>query len=460
MQTPMELLSPMTTRADSGKGIEALGQNSRQSKSNRDFNKAFTDELDRHDRKMQKPQLQNQSHKDSKKYDNSVDRAKQDAIVKAIDDIDDKDAELAVGVINTITAAQDTQVQAEEQEIVIIPGGEEPEEPAARETTAKTGADGAQQPRQDTGDIVVNEEETYAARLEDAGKDKTGIMQESAQATQQLKETIAAKSDTQAQLVIEDTTEQITARMPEVKSEDKSNSDANQKDDGNPGFSYTENESTKAEGQKDEAYSKAVDAVRSKTEEKPADSAVNNVNATEAVPIPLSEGIKPEQFRAGEQMTKAAVEHAVKPENLFEEMISRVESNLTAAKSTMTIQLNPEFLGKVALEVAVDASGVHVKINAEDSNVRGMINSQIAMLIESLENKGIAVSEVEVVFAGANFDNLSQPGGDGRQESSAGGGRSGGKENRAQENIEYYTTLTDLMDYYLDAGVSSVEYRA
>ena len=161
---------------------------------------------------------------------------------------------------------------------------------------------------------------------------------------------------------------------------------------------------------------------------------------------------------ATQQMTQAALSAPVKPENLFQEMISRVEMMQNDTKSAMTIQLNPEFLGKVALEVSVDAAGLHVRINAEDSSVRSMINGQLTALIESLENKGIEVVEVEVIHTGINYNTFQDP-------------REGDKDQNKQQNtskrevssaegVAFYTTLPDLMEYYLDTGVSSIEYRA
>jgi len=128
-------------------------------------------------------------------------------------------------------------------------------------------------------------------------------------------------------------------------------------------------------------------------------------------------------------------------------------------KSAMTIQLKPEFLGNVALEVAVDAAGLHVRINTEDSGVRSMINGQLAALIESLENKGIAVVEVEVAYTGIHYGAFQDPR-EGQQQSSGQQQQTKNREANSTDGVAYYAAVTDLMEYYLDTGVSSVEYRA
>jgi len=157
-------------------------------------------------------------------------------------------------------------------------------------------------------------------------------------------------------------------------------------------------------------------------------------------------------------MKQAALSAPVKAENLFDEMVSRLESMKTDNQRVMTIQLKPEFLGKVALEIAMDAAGLHVKISAADSGVRTLINGQITALIESLENKGIGIVEVEVAYTGVdngafkeNREGQEQPNGKRRP-------------NRGIDQADaatYYTALpVNTLEYYLEAGVSSVEYRA
>ena len=125
----------------------------------------------------------------------------------------------------------------------------------------------------------------------------------------------------------------------------------------------------------------------------------------------------------------------------------------------MTIQLNPEFLGKVALEVSVDAAGLHVKINAEDSNVRSMINGQLTTLIESLEHKGIEVVEVEVIYTGINYGTFQDPR-EGGEQSQSKQHHTTKREVSSTDGVAYYAALPDLMDYYMDSGQSSVEYSA
>jgi len=256
---------------------------------------------------------------------------------------------------------------------------------------------------------------------------------------------------------------EVMARMPDIRTKDSQDSAENNSksfENGNLSPLENKNDETQTVGQNDKTYSAAADAVRKamENEKSAAKDKPEPIISNNEIAPPLSEGIKAEQFNATQQMTQAALNTPVKTENLFEEMIQRVELAQNETKSTMSIQLNPEFLGKVALEVAVDAAGLHVKINAEDSGVRSMINGQLTALLESLENKGIAVAEVEVVYTGVNNGAFKEPG-----ENETNQNRHYKPANQkvnSTEGVAYYTTLPDLFDFYQDVGVSSVEYRA
>jgi len=248
--------------------------------------------------------------------------------------------------------------------------------------------------------------------------------------------------------------EDVTARKPNIGTQESRNdADTNSKsfEKGNPSPLENENDRSQVHGQSEKNYADTINALNNAAEEQ---QPINNI-----VLPPLSEGIRPEQFQASQQMTQAALSAPVKTENLFEAMISRVEMMQNDTKSAMTIQLNPEFLGKVALEVAVDAAGLHVKINAEDSGVRSMINSQITALLESLENKGLAVAEVEVIYTGINNGAFKEPGDDGQHQQSR-NYKPVNRDTKAIDGVAYYTTLADLQDYYFETGVSSVEFSA
>ena len=244
---------------------------------------------------------------------------------------------------------------------------------------------------------------------------------------------------------------EVMARTP-IRTSQREGYEDNKSDSsayGDPRPLENENDSAPVKGQKNKAFSDLVNNLR-KTDEsaQPANNA----------PMPLAEGLKPEQFRADQQMRKELPDAPVKASNLFDEMVSRIDTMQSESRNAMTIQLKPEFLGKVALEIALDAAGLHVRINAENGDVRSVINGQINSLIESLQNKGIAVVEVEVAYTG--IDNGAFKESRDRQAEPEHHRRRTGQVETI-DSATYITALPyDMLDYYLDTEVSSVEYRA
>jgi len=399
----------MTARTDSGSGVRPRAGSGVETNASR-FERMFEDELAKHGSQF------------LEKSTNTYDESKVVNQKSKLNE-DNSDEALAAGVMGNL-----------QNEIVFILEGD-----SKSAYTPELRVDNIQQP--DTTQIV-NPENGSGTPFTIEKPENESAVTVNAEATM----TEATNTENSANTFAE-----VMARMPEIRTQDRQNnadSSSKQFENGNLSPLENENDETRAVGQKEKTYSDAADAVKSAQEE----PMINDIAP------PLSEGIKPEQFKASQQMTQAALSTPVKPENLFQEMISRVEMMQNDSKSTMTIQLNPEFLGRVALEVAVDAAGLHVKINAEDSGVRSMINSQLTALIESLESRGTEVVEVEVIYTGINNGTFQDPR-DGEQQQNK-QQYSTKRETNSADGVAFYTTLPDLMDYYMEQGVSSVEYRA
>ncbi len=70
----------------------------------------------------------------------------------------------------------------------------------------------------------------------------------------------------------------------------------------------------------------------------------------------------------------------------------------------MELQLNPEHLGKISLNVVTRNGAVTATITAQNEAVKGVIESQIVQLRESLNNQGLKVQSVEVAVANHGFN--------------------------------------------------------
>ena len=254
---------------------------------------------------------------------------------------------------------------------------------------------------------------------------------------------------------------EVTARRPAIGiSEQRENEEDNAEFSKNGDLSPLENENDTfpAIGQKDKTHSETETDDANKNAAKNSEkNASEDAHKTVNNSIPLTESIKPERFHAAQQLRQAA-DAPVKAENLFDEMVSRIETMQNENRQSVTIQLKPEFLGNVALEIAIDSAGLHVKISAGDNSVRSMINTQISSLIESLESKGIEVVDVEVAHASVDNGAFKDSQNDQAQPEHQ---RRSYRADGIEESAAYLDARqVETLEYYLDAGVSSVEYSA
>lgn len=81
----------------------------------------------------------------------------------------------------------------------------------------------------------------------------------------------------------------------------------------------------------------------------------------------------------------------------------------TAEDSTIQMQLNPENLGKIYINVTERNSEITARIAVSNEAVREALSTQMVELKEALNNSGIRVNEVEVTVASHEFEqNLEQ----------------------------------------------------
>ena len=246
---------------------------------------------------------------------------------------------------------------------------------------------------------------------------------------------------------------EVTARRPEIgtseqRNDEGKNSEISENGDLSP--LENENDTIPVSGTKEKQNSEMGNNAAKNNDGKTQEAAVGDIT-------PFTADIKPERFQADQQM-KRAVDIPVRAENLFDEMVSRIETMQTESRQTMTIQLKPEFLGKVALEIAMDAAGLHVRINAANNDVRSAINGQIDALVESLELKGIEVAEVEVAYTGVDSGAFADSN---KNQAQPDNHRRSYRTTAIEDSAAFYAVLpAETLEYYLDAGVSSVEFRA
>ena len=246
---------------------------------------------------------------------------------------------------------------------------------------------------------------------------------------------------------------EVAARMPTARTSERSETG----NEGNEAESADSGDLGPLENENDKAAVKSRRARPHPETETKAAPSKNAEALPDIVPARFASDIKPERFIASQHLGRAA-DAPVRSENLFDEIVSRIEMSAADGTRSMTIQLKPEFLGKVALEIALDGAGLHVKISAADQGVRSMVNGQLDALIASLQSKGIEVAEVEVAYTGIDNGAFT--------DSKSGNSRPDSPRKprilpTSADDASYYAALPfDALEYYLDDDISSVEYRA
>jgi flagellar hook-length control protein FliK len=109
--------------------------------------------------------------------------------------------------------------------------------------------------------------------------------------------------------------------------------------------------------------------------------------------------------------------------DVFDQIVQRAAVHVKSDQGEMRIDLKPEFLGHVRLQIVTDNQQVTVRILTELSMVRDMIESNIQQLKSDLQQQGLQVERVEVAVSD---DPRQHPGrqartGVGRKDHAAGG---------------------------------------
>lgn len=116
------------------------------------------------------------------------------------------------------------------------------------------------------------------------------------------------------------------------------------------------------------------------------------------------------------------------------QIIEQIKINIKPAMTSMELQLNPEHLGKVNLNVVSKDGMMTARFTAQTQAAKEAIESQIQVLRTNLENQGIKIEVVEVTLSEFGFHENN--------------GTSGGKEKQQSGNSKRKTFLSeDLSEF-------------
>lgn len=174
--------------------------------------------------------------------------------------------------------------------------------------------------------------------------------------------------------------------------------------------------------------------------------------------------IAPERLSSTEILASAAETSGPAPtataETLFDTMVENMAMSSTAESKYMEIQLKPDFLGKVSIQLALGDNGLEIKIKADDPGVKSLIAGQITQLSEALAGKGVKVTSVDVIYTDVSENAFNQPGsGEGSQPQRA-FHRYGYEAEPVSIGFGLGFSEEAAIPSAIDTGLSSVEYRA
>lgn len=127
--------------------------------------------------------------------------------------------------------------------------------------------------------------------------------------------------------------------------------------------------------------------------------------------------------------------------DMIQQVAENVKILIANNASSMEMQLNPENLGKIYLNVSVEEGVVNAQLAVQNETVKEALEVQLATLRENLNQAGIKVDAVEVTVASHEFEkNLEQ---DGRREQEEANQQT--NSTRRNINLESLDDLTGLM---------------
>ena len=95
--------------------------------------------------------------------------------------------------------------------------------------------------------------------------------------------------------------------------------------------------------------------------------------------------------------------------DLLEQVAEQIRVNVSEGTSSMEMQLNPENLGKVYVNISSKEGVIHAQLAASNEAVRAALETQVADLRQNLNQAGVKVDAVEVTVASHEFEkNLEQ----------------------------------------------------
>ncbi len=105
----------------------------------------------------------------------------------------------------------------------------------------------------------------------------------------------------------------------------------------------------------------------------------------------------------GEETAATPFDTSVTQTDIVRQVVDEIKLNLSKDVTSMTLQLNPEQLGKVQIHVSTKNGVMQAQIIAETEAVKAAVESGLAVLKEAFENQDLKVDAIEVMVGTPDY---------------------------------------------------------
>ncbi len=105
----------------------------------------------------------------------------------------------------------------------------------------------------------------------------------------------------------------------------------------------------------------------------------------------------------GEEIAATPFDTSVTQTDIVRQIVDEIRVNLSKDVTSMTLQLNPEQLGKVQIHVSTKNGVMQARIIAETEAAKTAVESGLAVLKEAFENQDLKVDAIEVMVGTPDY---------------------------------------------------------
>lgn len=258
------------------------------------------------------------------------------------------------------------------------------------QTTVET-AENATTAGETTSDVQVSEQKVEVA--EENVEHRVEVVEENVE-QKVVTEEQEPQETTEEQNVVDKTATEDAVEVVEEQSEDTSEIKVEKQ--------VTDAEDTTVEHQMtEESFSR-------NTEQNSEGNRFLNQNANENL-VTTQTTMNLSQSVEAPQMTQFSSYLSADTVQIMEQIVQQMRVTISNEITTMEMQMNPENLGKVYVNISSEEGVVNAQFHATNEVVKEALEAQVATLRESLNQAGVKVDAIEVTIASHEFErNLEQ----------------------------------------------------